>query len=225
MSETLFSRTAELNLERRGLLLVLSSPSGAGKTTLARRLLEVEDQLTMSVSVTTRPPRPGEEDGRDYWFVSQGKFHELREDGQLLEWAQVFGNLYGTRRDSIETIIQSGHDVLFDIDWQGARQLSEKLADDVVRVFVLPPSAVALAERLKQRNQDTASVVAQRMAQAAGEISHWDEYDYVIINSDVEHSLAELRAILMAERVRRERMKGLNDFVAELHRDLGKGTE
>lgn len=216
------SQTTCQNLERRGLLLVLSSPSGAGKTTLARRLLEVEDRLKMSVSVTTRPPRPGEVNGRDYWFVSQSTFHELRDDGQLLEWAEVFGNLYGTRRDCVEAIIGTGQDVLFDIDWQGARQLSEKLDDDVVRVFILPPSASALSDRLKRRNQDAASVVAQRMAQAADEISHWDEYDYVIVNSDVDHSLAELRAILMAERARRKRIKGLAGFVAGLHDDLGK---
>lgn len=222
MSETLLSQTTNPNLERRGLLLVLSSPSGAGKTTLAGRLLGVDDRLKMSVSVTTRPPRPGEVDGRDYWFVSEGKFHELRESGQLLEWAQVFGNLYGTRRDCVESIIETGHDVLFDIDWQGARQLSEKLDGDVVRVFVLPPSAAALSERLKRRNQDPASVVAQRMAQAADEISHWDEYDYIIVNADVEQSLAELLAILIAERARRERIKGLAGFVAGLHEDLSK---
>lgn len=217
------AKASNVSLGRRGLLLVLSSPSGAGKTTLARRLLDVEgSQLTMSVSVTTRPPRPGEVDGQDYWFVSESTFTEMREGGRLLEWAQVFGNLYGTPRDSVEAMLKTGHDVLFDIDWQGARQLAEKVAHDVVRVFVLPPTAAALAERLERRNQDSASVVAQRMAQAADEISHWDEYDYVIVNFDVEESLAELRAILLAERSRRERLKGLPDFVAKLHTDLGK---
>ncbi len=208
--------------QRRGLLFVLSSPSGAGKTTMARKLLETEgDALRMSVSTTTRPPRPGEVDGQDYWFVSQDEFTKMREGGQLLEWAQVFGNYYGTPRAKVEAAVAEGHDVLFDVDWQGARQLSESMADDVVRVFVLPPTAETLENRLKTRNQDSAEVVALRMAQASGEISHWQEYDYVIVNTDIDEAFKQLCAILAAERLKRQRRTGLNAFVEKLQSDLG----
>lgn len=211
--------------QRRGLLFVLSSPSGAGKTTLAKKLLETEeDALRMSVSTTTRPPRPGEVDGQDYWFVSQDKFAEMREAGELLEWAQVFGNYYGTPRAKVEAAVAEGNDVLFDVDWQGARQLSESMADDVVRVFVLPPTAETLENRLKTRNQDSAEVVALRMAQASGEISHWQEYDYVIVNTDIDEAFKQLRAILAAERLKRQRRTGLNAFVEKLQSDLGQSV-
>ena len=209
--------------ERRGLLLVVSSPSGAGKTTLARRLLEAEaDTLQLSVSVTTRPMRPGENDGVDYWFLDGARFTQMREDGELLEWAQVFGNSYGTPRKDVETAIESGRDVLFDVDWQGGRQLAESMPDDVVRVFILPPSAEVLEARLKSRNQDNADVIAVRMAQASNEISHWIEYDYVIVNADIDRSFDELRAVLAAERLKRERQTRLTSLVEQLQRDLGE---
>ncbi len=208
--------------DRRGLLFVISSPSGAGKTTLAKRLMEAESPgIAMSVSVTTRPARPGETDGVDYQFVDETGFARLREEGALLEWAQVFGNYYGTPRANVERALEAGTDVLFDVDWQGARQLAESLPEDVVRVFILPPSAVALEERLRARNQDSADVVSRRMAQASNEISHWSEYDYVIVNMDLEHSFAELRTILEAERLRRTRRTGLGPLVESLQRDLG----
>ncbi len=207
-------------ITRRGLLLVMSSPSGAGKTTLARRLLDGDDGLTMSVSATTRPPRPGEIDGKDYVFVDKARFASMRDDGELIEWAQVFGNLYGTPRAEVEALVANGRDVLFDIDWQGAKQLAEKMADDVVRVFILPPSGEALEQRLRARNQDTEDVLAGRMAGASAEISHWDEYDYVVINDDVEDSLCIIRSVLMAERARRRRQPGLADFVSKLQASL-----
>jgi guanylate kinase len=207
-------------IERRGLLLVLSSPSGAGKTTLARGLLAADGEIAMSVSVTTRKARPGEVDGRDYRFVDAARFHAMREKGELLEWATVFGNCYGTPRAPVEQAIAAGRDVLFDIDWQGSQQLAEKMPGDVVRVFVLPPSSEVLEERLRSRNQDPADVVARRMAEASNEISHWAEYDYVIVNADLERSLEGLRAILAAERLRRERLSGLMAFVRELQQAL-----
>ncbi len=208
------------DLQRRGLLLVLSSPSGAGKTTLSRALLDRDSNIELSVSVTTRPPRPGETDGKDYYFHSQSEFEAMREANELLEWAPVFDNHYGTPRAPVEALLEAGKDVLFDIDWQGAQQLSEKMSSDVVRVFVLPPSAQTLERRLRDRAQDTADVVARRMRAASDEISHWAEYDYVIVNEDVETSLKGLDAILSAERLKRERVLGLGKFVRNLQKDL-----
>lgn len=207
-------------IERRGLLLVLSSPSGAGKTSLSRALLETDPHIALSVSVTTRKPRPGEVDGRDYIFVDEPTFKAMAKQDQLLEWATVFGNYYGTPRAPIEKAIAEGRDVLFDIDWQGTQQLSERMAGDLVRVFVLPPSGEALEHRLRGRAQDPDEVVAKRMAEASNEISHWAEYDYVIVNADLEESSAALRAILIAERLRRDRMTGLSSFVRGLQAAL-----
>lgn len=207
-------------IQRRGLLLVLSSPSGAGKTTLARKLIESDSNIAMSVSVTTRAPRSGEVDGRDYHFLDVARFERMRDGGQLLEWAKVFDNFYGTPRAPIEAAISAGRDVLFDIDWQGAQQLKEKLPQDLVRVFILPPSAEVLAERLKARGQDSADVVARRMAAAANEISHWQEYDYVIINQDLGVSSEALTSVLAAERLKRERQVDLGDFVRRMQAAL-----
>lgn len=201
-------------------MLVLSSPSGAGKTTLARRLLAAERGIDMSVSVTTRKPRPGEVEGTDYFFVSESEFRRMRDAGDLIEWACVFDNHYGTPRSPVERALASGHDVLFDIDWQGAQQLNEKMAQDLVRVFILPPSGEVLEERLRARAQDEPDSVARRMADAAAEISHWAEYDYVIVNADLEASVAGLRAILAAERLRRERLLGLSEFVRQMQKAL-----
>lgn len=201
---------------RRGLMLVLSSPSGAGKSTLARDLLANDAAITLSVSVTTRSPREGEVDGRDYYFITQAKFDEMRDGGELLEWAEVFGNSYATPRAAVEEALAAGRDVLFDIDWQGTQQLVSAMADDLVRVFILPPSAAALSERLINRAQDSAAVVAKRMAEAANEISHWPEYDYVIINDDLQEAKASLAAILAAERLKRSRRKGLVAFTRTL---------
>lgn len=207
-------------IERRGLMLVLSSPSGAGKTTLARRLLEAEPDLDLSVSVTTRLKRPAEKDGRDYHFISREMFESMAREGALLEHAKVFGHLYGTPRAPVEAALQRGRDVLFDIDWQGTQQLERTARDDLVRVFILPPSMRELSRRLHARAQDDDSVVARRMARAAGEISHWAEYDYVIVNTDLDDSLAKLRAILTAERLRRTRQRGLSDFVTGLRKEM-----
>jgi len=207
-------------IERRGLLLVLSSPSGAGKTTLARQLVETDGEVSMSVSVTTRTPRPGEVDGKDYRFIDEAAFNRMRDKGELLEWARVFDNLYGTPRAPVEAAVAKGHDILFDIDWQGAQQLSEKMKHDVVRVFILPPSAAVLEKRLSARAQDPASVMKRRMAEASAEISHWPEYDYVIVNAKLETSMAGLMAILGAERLKRERLDGLSSFVRQMQKAL-----
>lgn len=203
-------------IARRGMMLVLSSPSGAGKTTLSRALLAVDSNLTMSVSMTTRPKRPGEQDGRDYLFVDSATFRREVDSGAFLEHATVFGHAYGTPRAAVEQLLSAGKDVLFDIDWQGTQQLAHLMRDDLVSVFVLPPSIAELDRRLKARAQDSPEVVAQRMARAADEMSHWAEYDYVIINSEIESSVTRLMSILDAERCRRTRQRGLADFVNEL---------
>ena len=207
-------------IQRRGLLLVMSSPSGAGKTTLSRRLLAADPMITMSVSVTTRPPRPGEVNGKDYHFITQEEFARLRDRSDLLEYAEVFGNFYGTPKRPVTEALQAGRDVLFDIDWQGTQQLGAAMEDDLVRIFILPPSAEELRERLIGRAQDSASTVAKRMAKAADEISHWPEYDYVIVNENIEKAGAEVEAILTAERLRRRRRVGLTGFVRELTKAL-----
>jgi guanylate kinase len=214
------STTGTATIARRGLLLVLSSPSGAGKTTLSRGLLENDPGIKLSVSVTTRKPRPGEVDGKDYFFVEATRFASMRDNGELLEWATVFGNSYGTPKAAVEAAIAGGQDVLFDIDWQGAQQLAEKMAGDLVRVFILPPSGPVLEQRLRGRAQDPPEVVAKRMAEASAEISHWAEYDYVIVNEDLAHSMAGLNAILAAERLRRDRLLGLSSFVRGLQAAL-----
>ena len=207
-------------IERRGLMLVLSSPSGAGKSTLARDLLAKDAAITMSVSVTTRQPRDTEVDGKDYYFISKQKFAQMRDAGELLEWAEVFGNSYATPRGPVEAALAEGRDVLFDIDWQGTQQLVEAMAEDLVRVFILPPSAEELSQRLINRAQDSAAVVAKRMAEAANEISHWAEYEYVIINDDLERAKSDLAAILTAERLRRKRRTGLSEFTRKLVQKL-----
>jgi len=208
------------DIPRRGLLLVMSSPSGAGKTTLSRRLLAADRNITMSVSVTTRAARPGEVDGRDYHFISKADFARMRDGGELLEYAEVFGNFYGTPKKPVEEALAQGRDVLFDIDWQGTQQLAQAMRDDLVRIFILPPSAEELRERLIRRAQDSASVVARRMAEASHEISHWAEYDYVIINETIELADRQINAILTAERLRRRRRTGLMAFVRDLTKNL-----
>ena len=207
-------------IPRRGLLLVMSSPSGAGKTTLSRKLLATDQNITMSVSVTTRSPRPGEVEGKDYYFITKDRFAQMRDRKELLEWAEVFGNYYGTPRKPVEEALAKGRDVLFDIDWQGTQQLAQAMEDDLVRLFILPPSAEELQNRLINRAQDTSSVVAKRMAEASREISHWPEYDYVIINDNIEESHRQVLAVLSAERLRRRRRVGLTDFVRNLTKGL-----
>jgi guanylate kinase len=206
-------------IARRGLMLVLSSPSGAGKSTLSRKLLAADPGVELSVSVTTRKQRPGEVDGRDYHFIDAPRFEAMVEDGELLEWAEVFGNRYGTPRLPVEAALAQGRDVLFDIDWQGTQQL-EKAGRDLVSIFVLPPSIPDLEQRLRTRAQDSDEVIRGRMAKAADEMSHWAEYDYVIINTDIDHAFAQVRSILAAERLTRERQTGLSDFVRRLQAEL-----
>lgn len=203
-------------MRRRGLMLVLSSPSGAGKTTISRELLASDKDLWMSVSVTTRPMRPGEVPGEDYRFVQKGEFDAMVKNSELLEHARVFDHYYGTPRAPVESSLRDGRDVLFDIDWQGAQQLTEAMGDDVVKVFILPPSTAELERRLTTRAQDPPEVVANRMAKAAGEMTHWAEYDYIVVNNDIGQAVAEVSAILCAERLRRDRHIDLSRFVGEL---------
>jgi len=208
-----------VEIGRRGLMLVLSSPSGAGKTTISRKLLAIErERMLLSVSVTTRAPRPGEVEGRDYHFINQAKFDAMVVQGELLEHATVFGHSYGTPRAAVSDALAAGRDMLFDIDWQGTQQLREKAREDVVSIFVLPPDAEALEKRLRQRAQDSEEIVQRRMAKASDEMSHWAEYDYIVVNHDIEASVAEVRAILTAERLKRVRQVGLGDFVRGLMR-------
>jgi len=203
---------------RRGILIILSSPSGAGKSTLSRRMLEADPEVRFSISATTRPPRPGEQEGRDYLFKSRREFEAMVAAGEMLEHAEVFGNVYGTPRAPVEAAISGGHDVLFDVDWQGGQQIrNSTLRDAVVSIFILPPSIAALESRLRARGQDTEAVVAERMAQARDEISHWAEYDFVLVNERLAECEAELRAILRAERLRRERRPELVEVVRRLN--------
>ncbi len=206
-----------MDLQRRGLLFILSSPSGAGKSTISRRLLAAEPDLGFSVSATTRPPRPGERDGADYHFVGAERFAEMVAAGDLLEHATVFGNRYGTPRAPVEAAISAGRDVIFDVDWQGAQQIANSpLRDAAVSVFILPPSIAALEARLRARGQDSAEVIAGRMEKSLSEISHWDAYDYVLVNEDIDECAAEVFAILKAERLRRTRRPGLTGLVRRL---------
>lgn len=209
----------DLKVARRGLMFILSSPSGAGKTTLAKGILEKDDQMTLSISATTRQRRPGEAHGKDYFFVSEEEFFRMRDNGEFLEWANVFGHYYGTPRSLVEDTLRQGKDVLFDIDWQGAQQLDEVAGEDVVKVFILPPSRAELERRLRQRAQDSEEVVQKRMAKADAEMSHWAEYDYVIVNYDLNESEKLLSSILFAERLKRRRQIGLAAIVNEMIRD------
>jgi len=203
-------------ISRRGLALVLSSPSGAGKSTISRELLAREPEMTMSVSATTRPPRPGEVDGKDYHFISVEKYKELEAEGGFLENAKVFDNYYGTPAKPVEDALGAGRDILFDIDWQGTQQVEAKMRHDLVRIFILPPSSAELERRLRGRAQDPEEVILKRMSKASDEMSHWSEYDYIVVNRDVEKSVAQVQAILHAERLKRERQVGLPEFVKEL---------
>lgn len=211
---------SEISINRRGLMFVMSSPSGAGKTTLSRGLLETDDEIVMSVSATTRAPRPGEVDGKDYYFASVEEFGLMVNRREFLEHAKVFDNYYGTPKAPVEEALASGQDVLFDIDWQGTQQLKQNAGADVVSVFILPPSTQELERRLHSRAQDSAEVVASRMSKAADEMSHWAEYDYIIVNQDIAQSSAQIRAILDAERLKRPRQTGLDGFVKGLREGL-----
>jgi guanylate kinase len=206
-------------IKRRGLMFVLSSPSGAGKTTISRRLLGEQDNLQLSISCTTRPQRPSESEGIDYNFIDEARFQEMVAAGEFLEHARVFGHHYGTPREPVEEALAQGRDVLFDIDWQGTQQLKESAGQDLVSVFILPPTKEALEHRLRTRAQDPEEVVRQRMAKASDEMSHYTEYDYIVVNEQVEKSVARVTAILQAERLRRSRQTGLHKFVAQLVED------
>jgi guanylate kinase len=219
----------QVDIRRRGIMLVLSSPSGAGKTTLSRNLLDRENiddpgKLELSISVTTREKRGSEINGVHYHFVTRRRFESMRDGGELLEWAGVHGNYYGTPREPVEKALSEGRDVLFDIDWQGARQLYEKMREDVVSVFVLPPSALELKSRLERRAEDSSAVIQRRLKNAIEEIMHWEEYDYILVNRDLDKSFARLRAILSAERLKRVKMTDLASFVDQLLNDLKKVT-
>lgn len=208
-------------VSRRGMLIILSSPSGAGKSTLAQQLIRWDPSISFSVSATTRPPRPGEIDGREYHFRSRAAFAELVAAGEMLEHAEVFGNLYGSPRGPVEAAVEAGRDTLFDIDWQGGQQIANSpLKSDTVSVFILPPSIAALHSRLESRGQDSPEVIAGRMAKARDEISHWAEYDYVLVNHDIDATAAQLIAIVTAERLRRDRQPGLSPFVMGFNREF-----
>jgi len=211
---------AHLTLDRRGVLFVLSSPSGAGKSTIARRLLAADANLQMSVSATTRPMRPGEIDGADYHFVDLERFRAMTANNEFLEWAHVFNHRYGSPKKPIYEMLDAGLDVLFDIDWQGAQQLHQTCGGDVVRIFILPPSMVELEDRLRRRATDSNEVIADRMQRAAAEVSHWDGYDYVLINDDIDRCFDEVKTILEAERLKRSRQTGLIGFVRRLMRAI-----
>lgn len=203
-------------IRRKGFMFVLSSPSGAGKTTLSRMLLQKDENLALSISATTRPKRPNEVEGTHYYFMGKPEFEGMRQNGEFLESAEVFGNFYGTPAAQVNEMLEKGTDVLFDIDWQGTRQLAHKARADLVSVFILPPSMEELELRLRKRAEDTDEVVRHRMGKAHVEISHWDEYDYVLVNKDLEESLQKVYSILRAERLRRERQAGLSHFVEQL---------
>ena len=210
------STSIDISIKRRGLLFVLSSPSGAGKSSVAKALLDSDPNLTISVSATTRAPRPGELDGKDYIFVSKEKFQNMIDGDEFLEHATVFDNSYGTPKQPVEQAMSNGHDVLFDVDWQGAQEIQDYAGDDLVSVFILPPSVEELERRLKSRAQDSDEVVKGRMEKATSEMSHWDAYQYVIINQDIDKTVSNARAILKAERLKRRRQQGLVGFVREL---------
>jgi guanylate kinase len=214
--------SASPEIARRGIMLVVSSPSGAGKTTLTRNLLEQEENVSLSISVTTRARRASEIDGVHYHFIPRRRFETMRDADELLEWAEVHGNYYGTPREPVETALAAGRDMLFDIDWQGTQQLYAKMRADVVSVFVLPPSASELKARLERRAEDSGDVITRRLRNAAEEIPHWNEYDYVLVNRDLDKSFARLRAILTAERLKRVLKPNLQGFVSELLADLRK---
>ncbi len=207
-------------MQRRGLLVILSSPSGAGKSTLSRRLMDWDPTLSFSVSATTRPPRPGEQDGREYYFRSREEFEAMVAAGEMLEHAEVFGNFYGSPKAPVVAAMEAGRDTLFDIDWQGGQQIRQAMGKEVVSVFILPPSIAELERRLRGRAQDSEAVIAGRMAKAEAEISHWAEYDYVLVNRDLDEAEEALRTILTAERLRRERQPWLSDFVRGLNREF-----
>ena len=210
------SRPDKIEIARSGLMLVISSPSGAGKSTIARHLLDNVDNFRLSVSVTTRARRPSEIEGVHYRFVSVREFERLRDSDSLLEWAEVHGNFYGTPREAVEDAMADGQDMLFDIDWQGAQQLQEKMPADVVSIFILPPSMTELQSRLHRRAEDTEEVIQTRLANSRSEIEHWREYDYVVVNDDLNRAFTALKSIVEAERLRRDRRPGLFDFVTRL---------